>query len=116
MDKTTQLFIRACTSDDIITRINKVYKRFYGDYGSLENKRAIASIMLSIVDKHTPMTLTEYHRRIGDYDMYNSMTLEEDTLGKLDLIICICRDKIAHTKTEDLIKQGVTLPLRWRNK
>ena len=52
MEKLEMLFIRACKSDNPYERVQKVYRRFYGDYA--ESDRFIIQILSDICDKYRP--------------------------------------------------------------
>mgnify|MGYP003384853711 CR=1 FL=1 len=62
MTKTEQLFIRACKSHSCKFRLERLYQRFYfGGYcNAIQTQSALIAILAGIVDKYTPMTVSEF--------------------------------------------------------
>lgn len=112
MENTTILFIRACKLENSLERIYKVYQRFYGDYGYLENTKAIVSILANIVDEYTLFSISEYFRRESEYKGYAQISGGD--YNELETKCLILRDKIRHTKKDELAKVGFIPSMRWR--
>lgn len=66
MDNITQLWIRACKSENSKQRLRSVYRRFYCN---IENKEevdiSVANLLIGIVDQYYPMTTSEWCSTVG---------------------------------------------------
>ena len=112
MNKTDQLFIRACKFLDSDKRIKSVYRRFYGDYDEVTNNLGILSRLTDIVDDYFPMTINKYLREKGSYNTYCKISNSPST--EVEINIWIMRDHIRYQERSKLEAKGVTTPLRFR--
>jgi len=89
MDKTTQLFIRACKVNDPKKRVRSVYRRRYNNY--IQNHdRFICEILTKIVDDYEVVSLPKFIHRIlerGVMGRNPGLLSHEDIM--LELIHCL---------------------------
>ena len=103
MDKTEQLFIRACKSKDSYTRLKSVYKRYYLYNDDWEHHTLL--ILSKICDKYLNLSVVDIisglapgqHFKAGNY-----------TQRSLDYLII----QIAHTEIKRF--EGLSSPRRFR--
>lgn len=69
MDNITQLFIRACKTNDPFKRLCSVYRRFYlgTDYSELQMKVILSNLLSEVVDYHCPMTMQKMFLELNQY-------------------------------------------------
>lgn len=122
MDKISQLLIRACRTDDSITRLRSVYRRFYGRYSDYTETTAIAAILTELVDDVSPITVYEFLRRDAEYIMYDSIgkayvgdKLAEVVTPRYLRVLYVMRDVLRHTPVKELHKLGYSRPCRFVN-
>lgn len=120
MDKLGQLWIRACKAQDSIKRLQSIYRRFYGDYGTVENSKAIANILTGMVDTYHPMPIGKYLANRDQYQSYDSVAIMmgsqvlETTEHMLN--IYIMRDRLRYIDRKQMNILGINEPAKWRNK
>ena len=108
MDNITQLWIRACKSENSKQRLRSVYLRFYC---TIENKEQvdiiIANLLIGIVDQYYPMTTSEWCREMECF-YRESLTYEEKKHSVLvSRLTWTPRDKLIGMKTPRRFKKGI---------
>jgi len=112
MDKTDQLFIRACKCLDSRKRLRSVYRRFYGRYDKATEDSGILSVLVRIVDDYAPITIHSYLLDKSRYETYFKMTCEPTTDTEINILVM--RDILRFLSRDILESLGVTTPLRLR--
>lgn len=81
MDNITQLFVRACKTENAQKRVYSVYKRFYlaGEMSGKHKAAVLTDILSNIVDTHCPMTTNKLISEINNYQ-YHDMELQDRML------------------------------------
>ena len=81
MDNITQLFVRACKSNNPEQRIYSVYKRFYNRLEMPDQRKAavLTDILSFIVDEYCPMKANKLINEINNY-WYKDMDLQDRML------------------------------------
>lgn len=107
MDKVTQLWIRACKSENSYKRLHSVYRRFYI---KTDERKATVQIIITlsdIVDKYCYINTARLLNDILGYGFTKDLPLEKRTLYALV-------DKICSTKKARF--EGLTPPCWIKNK
>lgn len=103
MDTLTQLWIRACKSNNADIRLRSVARRnFYGN----TDTQLIAQELAHIVDKYNPMTSAEILKELSQWWMQDLSTDER--------MVMLLKHRIMFTKKDKL--KGLTAPLHFRVK
>lgn len=114
MDKVSQLFIRACKTEDSITRLKSVYRRFYGRYDKITEEVAIGDILIHLVDEVSPMKLSEYLREVSSYKSYDQIS--GDVTETHVITLFIARDRLRQLTKPQMLELGMNVPARWRKR
>lgn len=103
MDTLTQLWIRACKSNNADIRLRSVARRnFYGNTGT----QLIAQELAHIVDKYNPMTSADILKELSQLGMQDLNTEER--------MVRLLKHRIMFTKKDKL--KGLTTPLHFKLK
>lgn len=112
MEKSTNLFIRACKSNNAAERLTKLYNMFYlhtDDENVIQTE--LVHILSTIVDKHCPMTVVEFLRGVSEQESYYRLTQEVlPDKNYLNLLVLI--SKIRRTNVKAI--EGFITPCRFR--
>ena len=115
IDKTDQLFIRACKSENFIPKLLRVYRRFYYSGGCDEEAyREIAGILGRIAEEYFSMPVDEMVRYIDPNAVRWMFDEEEHTFSYK--VMLAYRFHLWKIKAVDLKKQGYIVPAYFRNK
>ncbi len=122
MNKTQQLFIRACRSLNPNRRLKSVYRRFYGRYDERTEDIAISEILTYLVHEVAPMSVIEYIKNMQSYKSFHEVAIlcrkkDEPTPVEDPTYLTtgyVMKDRLRHIKKSELIKLGVTTPAKWR--
>ena len=108
MDKTTQLFIRACKSKDSYTRLRSVYRRFYLD--DLNWEPHVVLILSRICDNYLNLSTIDIITGVSPHKdwMYPEELRDDYHYKALSYLSTV----IAHTKIDNF--EGLSRPRRFR--
>jgi hypothetical protein len=112
MNKTIQLFIRACKAKDADKRLRSVYRRFYYSTDCKKTQdAALVHILSKICEDHAPIRLTILMDRLNPENHWQyGITSDE---GFNSAAIKILTSHLRFLKKDDL--KGLTSPRRFRD-
>lgn len=116
MDKTTNLFIRACKSDsqNTLRRLRRLFNMFYlrqEDVNRIDQE--LLHIMSGIIDDHCPLTMRRYLidlQQQKSYYMFSEEELPSEAYFTLQVLI----NRIRFTNVDEFV--GYVKPIKWRRK
>ncbi|MDB4311827.1 hypothetical protein N9937_00190 [bacterium] len=115
MDKSTQLFIRACKVDQSKRRLLKLYRTHY--YGGTQTDDEcmphIARILTDIVEKYCPQKLSTIVQDLSPQQCWYYQ-IEGEELPYYHRVAVVMEKYIAWTDGATLVGQGLTRPARFR--
>lgn len=114
MDKLHNLFIRACKSQDSMTRLKTLHKRYFLVVDDKSTIDCLVYWLSTIVDLYSPITISQYLKEYAEQESYFKICNESYT--NQDVILQVLRSHLCRIIKEDLEKHGYVKPLRWRNK
>ena len=115
MDKTTQLWIRACKTENSTKRCQSILRRFYfgGELSEADINTGIIIHLTAIVDEYCPMKTIDVLQALEEPDEFYKELLKDDrdyrTRAK-DMLI----SRIRQTKKSKF--EGLTSPCWFKNK
>ena len=109
MNKTTQLFIRACRTLHPRQRVRSVYKRFY--LGDGNDDAHIVLILSELCDQHAPFKSIELMSAFDPQSYWYWKRDDEEPLTHVEICLNVLINKIRHTPVEKF--EGLTTPRRF---
>jgi hypothetical protein len=110
MNKYTQLFIRACKSNNPKQRVQSVYNRFYGKFADSETP--IAGLLLEICEDYNLLTLSKLASELDPNHPLRRLFPERCENNYWQNVINICTSAIRLTTKDKL--EGFISPRRFR--
>ena len=108
MNKIDQLFIRACKTNDPITRLRSIRKRFFL-VGKVNDDMHIIHRLADICDKYAPMKISDVITKMSDSYYWYEKVKPDAEQRCLNMLM----SRIAFTKVSEL--NGLTAPAIFRN-
>jgi hypothetical protein len=105
MNNITQLFIRACKSDNAKVRLRSVYRRFYCKLEDMDRvDENITEILITIVEQVNPMAISKLFREMESYYCEHLSYKEKKQ--------CVMISQLKLTEKSKLL--GMRVPRRFR--